>query len=393
MKFIALPVTQGDAFYAEGEDGFRLLVDGGRSRRALPELFRRYTRSERVDVLVCTHNDADHTEGVIGFLESGLDCQELWLPDTWVAALQSVPLKVRDTLEFLRTHFDKFELDRLPAKEEGDFQERAWGAVSPEFREEQPESRPEKTSAAEYDTSPIFLAPMLGHVLPAIDEHLEVTSWSITRRWRWPCLCWYGDRRDVLLHTLLKDMRRLLELARLALHRGVPVRCFRYYPFSTASVAGCPLIVLGGKHERCIVPVAPGRVVEVFWHLARLTTVNRKSLVCYLQGRDGHPGVLFTADSDLNGIDLRRVQEWSVATAPHHGSRDNRDAYGRLTKPMVWVRSDGYSRVRPCREYLAAPGKRFCTLCRNSSRPKQAIRLYFRNSSWMPWLTVPCNCH
>jgi hypothetical protein len=395
MKFIALPVTQGDAFYAERADGFRVLVDGGRSRRALPELFRRYTRSGGVDVLVCTHNDADHAEGVIGFLESGLDCQELWLPDTWVDALQSVPSEVQHTLRFVWERFEseKLELERLPGEGEGDVQKEAWQAVFPESLGRQLEGEPEEASAAEGDAGPICPSSALSDVVPAIEEYLEVTPQIITGGWRWLFLYRYGDMRDALLSTVLKDMRRLLELARLALDRGVPVRCFRHAPLRAAGVSGCPLIPLSGRNVKRIAPVAHRRDAETFWRLLHLTTVNRESLVCYLEGLDGEPGVLFTADSDLKDMGLERVQEWSVATAPHHGSRDNRDAYSRVGKPMVWVRSDGYSRVRPCGEFLSAAGKRFCTLCRKGSRPKQAVRLYLRETRWVRWGTLPCCCN
>jgi len=394
MKFIALPVTQGDAFYAERADGFRVLVDGGRSRGALPELFRKYTPSRGVDILVCTHNDADHAEGVIGFLDSGLDCKELWLPDTWVDALLSLPPAVDHTFGFLeqRLRSGGLELQRVPAERGGDLQEEAWQVVFPQLQEEPPEGQPEETSAVENDACRILIGHMLDDILPAIDEHLEATRWIITRCWKWPFAYWewYWIRRDAFLETILSDVRRLLEVAKLALNRGVPLRCFRHDPLRAAGVPGCPLIPLSGRGVKRIVPVLRRRDAETFWRFACLTTVNRSSLVCYLEGR---PGVLFTADSDLRDMNMQCMQEWSIATAPHHGSRDNGDAYGRVGKPMVWVRSDGYSRVRPCREYLEAPGRRFCTLCRGSGRSKQAIRLLLRGKRWVPLATQPCECN
>src|SRR4051812_10695809 len=58
----ALPVRQGDAFfYRRGT--FSALIDGGRSRASLPILFRELLKRTDVDVLVCTHNDADHANG------------------------------------------------------------------------------------------------------------------------------------------------------------------------------------------------------------------------------------------------------------------------------------------------------------------------------------------
>ncbi len=393
MKFIALPVTQGDAFYAETDHSFRVLVDGGRSRRGLPDLFRRYTKADRVDVLVCTHNDADHAEGVIGFLESGLHCGELWLPATWLDALNTLPSDAHETLEFLWEHFlrlgqdrllGEMEQDKLLGEMEGDVQEAAWRAVFPELQEERPlEGGAEEASAAQDAIHHVSLSAALGDVLVAIDKHLRLLS-------SWPF--WYGDERDILFYTVLNDTWRLLKLARLALDQGMPIRCFRHDPRKAASIAGCPLIPLSGRPVRYIPPATPRRTAKDFLRYLALTTVNRKSLVCYLDGGSGQPGVLFTADSDLRDVSLQGVREGSIATAPHHGSRDNRDAYARVCRPMVWVRSDGYSKSRPCSEYLSAPGQRFCTLCRNSGKPKQAVRLYTRTGRWVRRSTRPCQC-
>ena len=68
-NFIALPVGQGDAFYLKHND-FSVLIDGGKSVQKLPELFKENTKTNEVGVLVCTHNDADHANGILGFLDS-----------------------------------------------------------------------------------------------------------------------------------------------------------------------------------------------------------------------------------------------------------------------------------------------------------------------------------
>jgi len=82
-RFIAIPVAQGDAFYLERE-GFSVLTDGGRSRSDLPSRFQAVTKTDGVNVILCTHNDADHANGILGFLEGGLRCEEVWLPGRWL---------------------------------------------------------------------------------------------------------------------------------------------------------------------------------------------------------------------------------------------------------------------------------------------------------------------
>lgn len=396
MRFIALPVGSGDAFYVETEDKFRVLVDGGRSRDALPQLFQRYTGSSEVDVLVCTHNDADHAEGLIGFLENRLNCRELWLPATWLEAVRNLPADVKETISFLWENLDRAsEKGLLRRAEEGqDFQDIAWRTVFPEFSEEQPirdnplaEEMPEGQDAHALD------AYLDNSTMAAMEEHLDFFAcawpWYWEIPWRWlPFACWRH-------FVIIQDTRRLLELAWIALNRGIPVRCFAHDPTNTGeigSLRGYPLQPLSAKPSHYVRPPKPTKAAKEFFWTLFLTTVNRESLVFFLNAGDGQPGVLFTADSDLKGVNVDHVPAWSIATAPHHGSDENRSVYAHVNKPMVWVRSDGYSKIRPCQEFLKAPGKRFCTLCRNSREPKQAVRLYRRRGSWVPLRTRLCQC-
>src|SRR6266511_1241687 len=88
-RLIAVPVGQGDAFYLE-RNGWSVLVDGGRSRSGFASAFQTATRADGASVVVCTHNDADHANGILGFLEAGFRCGEVWLPGHWLGALPSV---------------------------------------------------------------------------------------------------------------------------------------------------------------------------------------------------------------------------------------------------------------------------------------------------------------
>lgn len=82
-RFIALPVGQGDSFYIQTR-GLSILVDGGRSRHNLSRILVRHAAPQHLDIVVCTHNDADHVEGLVGLLEE-LPCsvREVWLPASW----------------------------------------------------------------------------------------------------------------------------------------------------------------------------------------------------------------------------------------------------------------------------------------------------------------------
>ena len=82
FEFTALRVGAGDAFLIR-RGGISALIDGGRSIEGFCDLFKQVTGRCSVKVVVCTHNDADHANGIIGFMKGGLRCDEIWLPGTW----------------------------------------------------------------------------------------------------------------------------------------------------------------------------------------------------------------------------------------------------------------------------------------------------------------------
>ncbi len=55
-----------------------------------PAQFQLATKRAGADAIICTHNDADHTNGIIGFLQSGLRCKEVWLPGSWTDRLRDL---------------------------------------------------------------------------------------------------------------------------------------------------------------------------------------------------------------------------------------------------------------------------------------------------------------
>lgn len=400
-KFIALPVNQGDAFYAEMNKDCKVLVDGGRNKGALPDLFRQYTKSGGVNVLVCTHNDADHANGVIGFLESSLWADELWLPATWLDAIRSLPRDANETISALRDILlylppNYLDRKRLSDDPEADIQTAAWQAVIQELGGEPEVALPSEWTEEEREGSenkerqPLILGKVLNEVADSLDIHINALSW-FSRSFPWERIRWkYGYEWVERAKTILGDTKRLLKLVKVALDRGIGIRSFRHNPQNPGGGTKC-LTPLSSREEFYIPPIR--RSGLYFLYRAALTTVNKESLVFHLKDCGQHqPGVLFTADSDLEGVDIAHVEEGSIITAPHHGSEANQGVYKKFSKPMIWVRSDGYSKKRPCGAYLNSPGQRFCTLCRHSNRPKQAVRLYTRGGRWVRWQSELCDC-
>ena len=167
VQFIAIGVAQGDAFFRECEEGFTALIDGGRSVGGFPSQFQRATKCDRVDVFVCTHNDADHANGIIGFLEAGLGCNEVWLPASWTERLEDLLLRPGDFTGELVQNVEALdeginrnrETESGPLEQVGDF-----------YAEARPSNEPSET---------IELDPLLPceWVAGAKSQSKNVTQW------------------------------------------------------------------------------------------------------------------------------------------------------------------------------------------------------------------------
>ncbi|SHM38232.1 Metallo-beta-lactamase superfamily protein [Caldanaerovirga acetigignens] len=387
-RFIALPVRQGDAFFFKTQY-ISILVDGGNSSEFINYIFKRYIKRESVDILICTHNDADHANGVLGFIESGLGCGEIWLPSHWAAVL---PHLERPFEEFIKELYKQstwimerksFFLYNEPKLRKSIIE--AYGDLiamekSSQFEDIDEDSyMPFKERGSEEWHSNLEFEETW--------PNLEGLKWQISN-WVlfWELLDWQKE----LLWQAIEAGKRIRKIAEAAYHRGIPIRWFEFCQNSSRSSCNyheiiCPL------NAREVVRIKPCEKEKLLDFLA-LTTSNRESLVFFIRSTDEHPGVLLTAESDLKGIDLRNLDlKNAIITAPHHGSEDNAYAYKHVVSAvspyensLIWVRSDAQSKKRPGQSFLKAPGRRFCTICRGSRRQKQPVRFIAIKGKWIP---------
>lgn len=397
-RFIAIPVGQGDAFYLERK-GFSLLVDGGRSRFALPSLFQVATKTDGVNVVLCTHNDADHANGILGFLEGGLRCDELWLPGRWLGALPDV---LRPFVEVFRELVDDIAETDISSN-----METAKPSLSPIEAYAYAERIHDRLTDAPATEEELSIAEN-GWPESYLQMLEQAEPWEALWHWLgpwepedwpfWPCYAyrWLEPAGVQLLWSAIDAAGRIRAIATEAFQRGIPVRWFE---FDTATPSG-------GRPElqpinaREIAGVRP-RVGPLLARLA-LTVSNKESLVFCSPGTEDHPGVLFTADSDLAGVSLPSRLDGAIVTAPHHGSEANANAYRTVIAAsnsptsITWVRSDGRYKRRPGSTYLGLASRRLCTICRRaggSSTTKQTVQLYSRGGVWVRHReTRVCSC-
>lgn len=385
---IAIAVAQGDAFVVRRRNDFVALIDGGRSVAGFHAEFKRATKRDSVDVIICTHNDADHANGIIGFLQSGFHCKEVWLPASWADRLNDLfdpalfahelvnnIAELSDAQFSNLRDFDTFFENFASGREANEAEDAEQAVDAEEFAE---------------------------HTLEQDSEDYIVMS-------RYPPFYWYPDRwlmrsrelwidrvRFRLFVEAIAAGERIRQIAQLAFHRGCRLRWFEYSGFGASG--GIP-----GK----LVPVNAREVLKVqvnkssaLMYLS-LTITNRQSLVFCSPGNSAAPAILFTADSDLS---FRNAVPWSdgmIVTAPHHGSEANPAAYQRFQRERpnpastIWIRSDGRFKSRPGQSFLglrSANAPIFCTLCRGALRPKQDLVFTAIGHSWKPGNTKSCSC-
>ena len=382
-RFVALPVGQGDAFFLQ-HSTFSALVDGGRSVRQFPGLFSNHLEARHVNALVCTHNDADHANGVLGFLRSDLRCDEVWLPALWFERMRDLLETPNEFVNNLLNDVEEFNFPRG----DGDSDHMTLDEVSESYVDE-PRESPQSHDGP---------TPLEG--LGRNDSgDSGAFIWNrypdprLSRHW------WFlGTNKGRLFTEAMSAAKRIRAIAVACTHRNVPVRWFQYSPnldHSSLEHSNEDLVPINAVQ----VAAVPNRRRSAL-HYVALSTANRLSLVFCSPRAEAWPGVLFTADSDLRFASIIPWNVGMIVTAPHHGSEANENAYSRAecemedASDLFWVRSDGNFTSRPGRSYCALPDeRRFCTLCRQTCDQKQAVGFRINDGCWTPCASVRgCSC-
>ena len=373
----AIPVGQGDAFLLQRQDGPTILVDGGRSQKELPIQVSERVKG-RIDVVVCTHADADHTDGLIGLLAVGsTPVKEVWLPGRWASRLEDLLRPNIDWLEELCEQVNRTEADSLKDVVDGHGDES-------QVREKEIHLRDIADILAE-------TGRRSGHAFyPLFNRHWPFYEWPepfcVRDRTKWK-----------LFFEAVEVAARIHDVALAAQHRGAKIR---WFDFEEAQTSGVPSG--GEKFLRPLnsVEIKAGhalRKMDVLLYLA-LSVANRESLVFAAPEGEKFSGVVFAADSDLAcSQHIPMFNRTAAVTAPHHGSESNAVAYQAVANRMgsslgFWIRSDGYYKKRPGNTYLQQQAQRACTLCRDAGLPKQSVQLVEGAGGWMLGKSALCQC-
>ncbi|SLK16471.1 MULTISPECIES: MBL fold metallo-hydrolase [Paenibacillus] len=369
-KFIAFKLSSGESFYIETMVNKRkktVLVDGGEGR-AITDHFKNVVRRDKVNVVVCTHQDSDHSRGIHAFL-SRYHCDEVWLPAEW----GDLYGYFKNTPDIIKTFL---ELDSLVRGFESEKREEV---PTIEYLEEYISSKVEAGKEEEecyfedYKHIEIENIEMVYSALTLMNLGLSDIGFS-------------NLSKDVsnLVSEIIGHYKNIVNIAALALNKGILIRWFEYQEEAPLRIhKNDPLIPLNSKEVLQIKRFKSStefllQLVSQF----NLSTTNRRCLVFSTNWKNKKtPPILLTADSNLDGKEVEKANFKSgmIITVPHHGSKNNKPAFDKIKCKIVSKRIDRTNWVKSfhqavdldswyLKDILEIKGgtKRYCTKCENS---------------------------
>jgi hypothetical protein len=428
--FIALPLKSGEAFLLRTPDAngqvWNILVDGGKAygegtRELADKLAEVSPKIERLDVVICTHSDADHSQGLWYLADDwyamGRSIGEFWLPGRWANA---VPLILTDPSAFVDKLRDGAleagaRVSRLETSKFGVSREDRYYKASAAFVEGELQTAVTPISEAFLDGDEQTQGQGLGLGLTEFeigalqaaydetDNEVDPFDANLKRVQLSDHWTWFLDPHEPMAKFLEADAafaevaetaKAIQKIATAALVHRIKTRWFDFgeYKKTDKPFGGIP----GLLEPCCSVEVVPDRSkvsglssLSLF-HSLRLTRQNVESIVFYRPETNVEPGVLILGDSRLaHGIErpeknfpapFARPDRKVLVTAPHHGSRNNDNAFEVLkdwlgTDQQVFVRNGGQT-GQTLAEYLTHPDRR-CAQC-----------IQCHGKDWHQWVSV-----
>ena len=397
-RFTALTVREGDAFFLEDNE-WRCLFDSGRHKTIVDLL--RFKGIQRLNLAICSHNDADHADGFIALFKAGFQIDEIWLPGLWASVLQFVANNCRNRgeVEWNNGYYNG-ELDGLfsaePVSEESFNQDMAYlqeVKKTKQFRESY-ESLHEDLAHRIIDDPRIIDAFMYrnlknhfnrdnneDYTRRQVSDYLEdsLENWSPRvarmahriRRDRYIEFEYYvrrgiyyklrnaAETSQAIYKALNLKLKRILEIADLAKKRGCIIRWFEPLSSCTNEKIDHGFVAMNSR-KICSIRIPKSGMA--YMYLLSLTQENQYSLV-FEYTKNDVPVIRFSADSNCTCRSTNFYGESIIVTAPHHGSPANANVYSAIRgNDIIWVRSDKLKCDRPCSEFKKRSIK-YCLAC------------------------------
>jgi hypothetical protein len=361
MKFTALPVNVGDSFLLRTENKV-VLVDGGMNKQHILKLLHKEKiPNNHIDLLICTHYDADHINGIIAILKSQkYSFKELWLPEILGSIGYTLSKKIGEIFGDLRNSDLPFE-----GHHQND------GSVFDQ-----------------YDSEEISEESSSNNSFEKIDNEVLCNIGKTFLSWHNELFWCFNNIYPTSQYKMMSSAKSVASLVSNSLSSGAYIRWFKYQGREIHKTYGFNMYCENATQTD--ITVFDERLFFLALYEISLSKINKYSLV-YMHRKAEIPDVLFTADSDLDFYSNQvALKDNSIITSPHHGSSANDKAYQKITGAnLTYVRSDRSQQSRPGKGYLNNTN-RFCTVCRNITQ-KQKVEFNFNGTLFTTSARV-CKC-
>jgi Metallo-beta-lactamase superfamily len=391
LKFTAFDVQEGDAFLLE-KDEKKILIDGGKDRgNKFPEKFLS-TGIKQLDLIVCTHADSDHAEGLINLLRSDddLTCKEIWIPAKWqryidkikanrvgfiIKLIHEIKFKSQDKslVEMVKSAEKTYELE--PEEKVFENVESIYSNFSSitYCREMKDSNGYKTTNPSQYEKYLLIkLAPSEvkhysngflfelngGGLILHLHGIGELTDSQ------------FEDFREALgkygkLEALLDEVnKKSIKISWFELVEN-PMTKEDYDAYDEQGLLTplCHYKITTYTHKRSSEPIL---------EMLPKYNPNKISLVLASKRTDTNPLIIFSSDSDFEKIENIPSEENMLITVPHHGSKSNIEALDKCIevskgKNPLWIRGDSH-RITMSESFITkvkSLEKTYCTLCRD----------------------------
>ncbi|EPZ52548.1 metallo-beta-lactamase domain protein [Bacteriovorax sp. BAL6_X] len=403
-KFISIPVNSGDCFFLEGDitsGKVSVLVDAGQGlvdKTDIDEYLYHNLKISRLDIIIVTHNDRDHSGGIKKILNNNnITKKEVYLPALWFDRVDDAIARPR---EFFRELLD--DISSLKDKEIS-YSDEECSVIDKEGEEFEDMKPLNDVDESQYEETSVHEGISL-HRKTARALHIYKCK---SCRQRLISNKKLSKKKLSALNEALGALSEIIEIYSLALEKNLDIRWFDYDKtsdlqgnLSSIDLLTSNPIVRPVNSKYIQVPKIRKHRAYYYIHVNRL---NRRSLVFIHRGNGGD--VLFCADSLLH-FKLPSSSNL-LATAPHHGRAANDVALKKLMNTnhfpkVVFVRnSHNMSDGKKISKYFVKrvkSGYKYCDRCFDTNsgnliRSPQVIKLELVAGAWNVDYTVfQCCC-
>lgn len=383
--FKALAVNQGDAFYFE-RNGTNVLIDGGSSKDVLIQQLNK-ENIKRIDIIVVTHNDFDHSNGIIGLLEKKRKFRqtdtEIWVPCSFGSVLEKCPSK-DSAYDQIIPDYQK----RLDIPFNGDFKKEMLAIIEGTVYDKYDHYWEVVESSEKKQNNISF---------PRYSQEEKLPIEKITKKY-----CHNRNkeqkRKDLQLLSQIKFLlvkyNKIKKIIDLSKQRKIKIRYFEYTNTPNGQTNGGKKDILEPVNSVEKTSVSNSKNILA---LLKLSLENKYSLVFCSPKAEDFPGILFSADSDFSFNQTIPWKNEMIITVPHHGSASNNNVYQRYhnenktISSNIWVKTYHDKVQNNISQYYRRMNEKYCVRCKIDNHHSTVV---FQNghANWVPNPWNNCVC-